>query len=153
MDYQDRDYFEGRSADDGWTDRQAKDERAAWRARVFGGMLEGLKIAVVVMAMLGVVALYSKQARAGEPVAGLIYSDPQVTIRLTSNPCAAPEVMKHIADDAKPYYREAVFTWEGRPLKCCWRPGSDGRVLTIDEEGDRLYPPPHISRFTPESGS
>jgi hypothetical protein len=50
-------------------------------------------------------------------------------------------------------YREAVFVWEGRTLKACWRLNENERVNSVDEEGDFLQPPIPMGVFRKDSGA
>jgi hypothetical protein len=94
-------------------------------------------------------AFYSLRADA-ENVRTLVYSDPQVTLRLLNQPCTSELVLPHLKAEVRPKYQAAILVWEGRTLQSCWRLTQDRHVLSMDEEGDELRPYPQIEQFQVE---
>jgi hypothetical protein len=111
----------------------------------------------IIGAVLLAILVFGSLIYAGKSFADtttMVYSDPQVTLRLLNKPCINQTVLSYLKQEARPKYQEAVFVWEGRTLQSCWRLTDDQKaVLNVDEEGDGLNPPLPIELFKKDSGA
>lgn len=109
-----------------------------------------LVLAAIVFGLALAAALWSGKVYADTP---MLYEDAQLSLRLLDAKCTHQEVLKHILEESRPLYHEAVFVWEGRPLKSCWRVMEDETVNAVDEEGDALQPRIPVRLFKRDVGA
>lgn len=69
--------------------------------------------------------------------AALVYSDQNMTIVLTKEPCTNAKVLSLIEEPYRANFFAADMTYRGKPLGACWMPmPQQFQILMADETGD-----------------
>lgn len=73
-----------------------------------------------------------------------------LTVRLIGSRCVAPDLVRHIREDAREQWKAGVAEMSGHTLRLCWAVGNDGVVVILNETGTVDFVP--VTAFVRDQG-